>query len=125
MATYTSTQAGAWNTDATWGGGGHPDTNDDVAVIGHAVTYDAGVSAITWGNVSINDGGMLIFPVDSSWKLLFNTTGVLAIADGGEIRTGTSGAADYMGAAYKGQIHWPQGSAARNCFTLADGGAIN
>ena len=125
MATYTSTQAGDWNNVATWGGGGSPSANNDVVNIGHAVNYNLGVSALTFGNVSVTSGGMLIFPTDSSWKLLFNTTGVLAIASGGEIRTGTSGAAGYMSATYKGQIHWPQGAAARSNFTLADGGAIN
>ena len=125
MATYTSIQDGAWNTDATWDGGGHPSSNDDVAVIGHVVTYDAGVSSTTWGNVTVNNGGMLIFPVDSSWKMLFNATGVLTVNSGGEIRTGTSSAPDYMGAAYKGQLHWPQGSAARYVLVLNDGGAMN
>lgn len=37
---YTSTQAGNWSTDATWGGGGHP-VDGDTAIIRHAVAVDA------------------------------------------------------------------------------------
>ena len=125
MATYTSTQDGAWNTDATWGGGGHPSSNDDVAVIGHVVTYDAGVSAITWGNITVNSGGMLIFPIDASSKLLFNTTGVLTVNSGGEIRTGTSGAVGAVDDAYLLQLHWPQGSTDRYVFVQNNGSTIN
>lgn len=125
MTTYTTTQDGAWNTAATWGGSGYPNADDDIAVIGHKVTYDRGVSSTAFGNVTINNGGMLIFPVDSSWKIYFNATAILTINSGGEIRTGTTSAADYLGISYVGQIHFPQGSTVRTVFVLNDGGTIN
>lgn len=40
MATYTSTQTGLWNDSATWGGGGYPDTADDIANVHHKVEYN-------------------------------------------------------------------------------------
>jgi len=40
MATYTSTQTGLWNDSATWGGGGYPDTADDIANVRHKVEYN-------------------------------------------------------------------------------------
>lgn len=125
MATYTSTQDGAWNTDATWGGGGHPDTNADVVNIGHKVTYDAGESAVTWGTITVNNGGMLCFPNNANSDVIFPDLSVLAIAAGGEIRTGTVSAAANMDADKKLRILWAQGAAIRNVWTAADGGIIN
>lgn len=123
MADYTSTQNGNWNTDATWGGGGHPSANDDTATIGHEVTYDAGDSAITWGNVTINNAGVLIFPISSDSTILFNTTGVLTINGGGELRAGTSGApVDLANHCY---FHWPQGAALRIALDFNNSGIIN
>jgi hypothetical protein len=129
MATYTSTQNGAWNTDATWGGSGHPSANGDIVNIRHQVTWDRGVDTVTFNNILIPDtgtyAGMLVFPVDSSWKLLFDATGTLTINATGEIRTGTTSTADYMGSAYLGQIHWDYPAAARNSLVLTNGGKIN
>ncbi len=123
MATYNSAQAGNWNTDATWTEAGHPNANDDVMIITHDVTYDVGASAITWGNVTINSGGILIFPINADSTILFNTTGVLTINDGGELRAGTS--TTCIDKAYDCKFHWPQGSASRNVLVLNDGGKID
>ena len=123
MATYTSTQNGNWNTDATWGGGGHPTSNDDIAVIGHEVTYDAGDSAVTWGNVTINSSGILIFPTGANSTIVFNATGVLTVNSGGELRAGTS--VTPIGSAYHCYFRWPQGASVRNVLVLNDGGTIN
>lgn len=122
MATFNSAQDGNWNTDATWAEAGHPTANDDVIIITHDVAYDVGVSAITWGNCTINSGGILIFPIAASSKMLFNATGILTINNGGELRAGTNGAP--VGSSYLCQIHWPQG-AARNVLVLANGGKID
>ena len=122
-ATYTSTQAGNWNTDATWGGGGHPNLADDIAVIGHAVTYDVGESSIDWGNVTINNGGSLIFPTGASSKMEFNATAILTVNSGGTLQAGTSGTP--IGAAYTCKLHWPQGSSARYVFVINDGAIVN
>lgn len=124
-ATYTTTQDGNWNTDATWGGGGHPTSNDDIAVIGHDVTYDAGESAVTWGNVTVNSGGMLCFPTTQSSKIVFNATAILTVNSGGEIRTGTTSAVGAVGAAYTLRFEWPQGAAARYVLVLNDGATVN
>ena len=37
MADYTATQHGEWNTDATWGGGGHPTGVDGADINGKNV----------------------------------------------------------------------------------------
>ena len=125
MATYTTTQDGNWNTDATWGGGGHPTLNDDIVVIGHDVTFDAGVSAVTWGNVTINSGGMLCFPTTQSSKIVFNATAILTVNSGGEIRTGTTSTVGAVGAAYTLRFEFPQGAAARYVLVLNDGAIVN
>lgn len=125
MATYTTTQDGNDQSDATWGGGGHPTSNDDVRVIGHKVTYDAGVSAVTWGDITINSGGMLCFPTTQSSKVVFNSTAVLTVNSGGEIRTGTTSTVGAVGAAYTLRFEWPQGASARYVLVLNDGAIVN
>lgn len=123
MATFNSAANGDFTADATWAEAGHPDANDDVVIITHDVTYDVGVSAITWGNCTLNSGGILIFPIAASSKMLFNATGILTVNSGGELRAGTLGAP--IGASYLCQIHWPQGAATRNVLVLNNGGIIN
>ena len=123
MATYNSAQNGNWNTDATWTEAGHPNANDDITIITHDVTYDVGVSAVTWGNCTINSPGVLIFPIAANSKMLFNATGILTINSGGELRIGTSGSP--IGASYLCQLHWPQGASVRNALVLNDGGKID
>ena len=123
MGTFNSAQAGNWNTDATWTEAGHPVANDDIVIITHEVTYDVGVSGVTWGNCTLNSGGVLIFSISSNSKMLFNATGILTINNGGELRAGTSGSP--IAAANLCQIHWPQGAAARYTLALAAGGIIN
>lgn len=123
MGTFNSAQNGNWNTDATWAEAGHPTANDDVTIITHDVTYDVGVSAVTWGNCTLNSGGILIFPIAASSKMLFNATGILTVNNGGELRVGTSGSP--IGASYLCQLHWTQGAAARNVLVLNNGGKID
>ena len=89
MADYTSTQDGDWNATATWGGGGSPSVDDDTATIGHVVAYNLGVSIIDFGNVTINDGGTLRFPVDADSTINFNTTAILQVNGGGILEAGT------------------------------------
>ncbi|MFZ2724886.1 MAG: hypothetical protein WAX77_01405, partial [Methylococcaceae bacterium] len=125
MATYTTTQDGNDQSDATWGGGGHPTSNDDIRVIGHKVTYDAGVSAVTWGNITINNAGMLVLPINASSTLSFSGTAVLTVNSGGEIRTGTTSAAAAVGSAYTLTIQWSNGTTARNVFVVAVGGKVD
>lgn len=123
MATFNSAQNGNWNTDATWAEAGHPTANDDVTIITHDVTYDVGVSAITWGSCTINSGGILIFPINANSKMLFNDAKILTINNGGELRAGTNGAP--IGSGFLCQIHWPQGAAARYPLVLNAGGKID
>lgn len=126
MATYTAVQDGDWNDPDTWGGSGYPDADTDVVNTGaYKIAYNIGVSAITWGNITVAAGGMLYFPVNADWKILFTTTGVLTVASGGEIRTGTASAPAAMGGSYKGQMHWPQGSSARTVFSLTSNATVN
>lgn len=123
MGTFNSAQDGNWNTDATWAEAGHPTANDDVTILTHDVTYDVGVSAVTWGNCTINSGGILIFPIAANSKMLFSATGVLTINSGGELRAGTSGSP--IGSGFLCQLHWPQGAAGRNVLALSNGGKID
>ena len=122
MATYNSAQAGDFSADATWTEAGHPNANDDVANIAHAVDYNIGESAITWGNITLNSGGTLEFPTTASSDLIFNTTGILTINSGGKLACGSVGTP--LGTAYTLNIHWPQGAATRNTLVLNDGGEI-
>jgi hypothetical protein len=123
VATYTSTQAGNWNSVSTWGGGGYPNANDDVVNIGHAVTYNAGINPYTYGNVTITNGGTLTFPTGANSTLCFNTTGLLVVQSGGTFNAGTSSTP--IGASYKVRLLWPTGSSARECFQFANGSVIN
>jgi hypothetical protein len=125
MTLFTSIADGNWNDEATWDGTGYPNTDADDVNIGHKVIWNRGVDTVAFDAININNNVMLVFPVNSSWKLLFGATGILTINSGGEIRTGTITAPDYLGAAYLGQIHWPQGSSDRNVMVLNDGGKIN
>ncbi len=126
MATYTAVQDGNWNDPDTWGGGGYPNANADVVNTGaYKIAYNIGVSEITWGNITVAANGMLYFPVNENWKLLFTTTGVLSVASGAEIRTGTDVVPAVMGENYHGKMHWPQGSSARTVFSLTSNAAVN
>jgi hypothetical protein len=64
MSDWTSTQAGNWSDNATWGGGGHP-VSGDTATIGHAVAVDVtsavGDPTMFPGNtcITVNVGGTL------------------------------------------------------------------
>lgn len=125
MATYTSTQDGNWTDTATWGGGGYPSANADVVNIAHKVSYNAGVNTITYGVINVNNGGMLIFPPDSSWKLTFSTTGSLIVNSGGDVRIGTSTEIQEQSSSTVGQLHFPQGTSNRAVLTTRDGSYFN
>lgn len=58
MTAYTSTQAGDWNSAATWGGGGYPNASGDTATVSHDVTIPAGAT-ITCGACSVGGGETL------------------------------------------------------------------
>lgn len=58
MTAYTSTQAGNWNSAATWGGGGFPNNSADSATIAHTVTIPSGVTVTA--SVAINAGKSLV-----------------------------------------------------------------
>jgi len=119
MATYTSTQAGNWSSDAVWGGSGHPNVDDDVVNINHEVFYDMGVSSILWGNITIGTTGKLIFPTNASSDLLFNSTGILTI--NGEMSCGTE--VSPLDAAYKLRVLFTRGSAVANRLVAGTGDA--
>lgn len=123
MATYTSTQDGNWTADATWGGGGHPSVNGDIANIGHDVTFDGGIDAITYNDVTITSGGVLIFPINQNSEINFDATAVLTVESGGELRAGTSGSP--IGSSYNCDIKFPQGTVNRDVFVIDDGGTLN
>ncbi|MEK7153558.1 MAG: hypothetical protein AAB834_06415, partial [Patescibacteria group bacterium] len=46
-ATYTSSEDGAWATNATWGGGGYPVDGDTAKIAGHTVTVSTTAAATT------------------------------------------------------------------------------
>ncbi len=130
MATFTSTQNGVWRDGATWGnaspgaaGVDFPGVDNDVANIGHEVDYDAGATAVVWGNITITSGGVLIIPIDANSDILLNATAVLLVNSGGELRAGTLGAP--IDKAYTFNFHPPQGASARVVFQFPDGAIIN
>ncbi|MHA2019598.1 MAG: G8 domain-containing protein [Promethearchaeota archaeon] len=123
MATYNSAQDGNWNTDATWAEAGHPSANDDIVIMTHSVTYDAGDSVITWGNVTINAGGVLIFPTAADSTMEFNATGILTVNNNGELRAGTS--VTPINKSNHCYIQWPQGTIVRNTFIVNNGATLN
>jgi len=125
MADYTSTQNGNWNVGATWVGGVAPSLNGDTATIGHEVTYNLGDSAVTWGNVTINASGVLIFPIaaDSTMRIGDGAgSEALTINSGGELRAGTDGAP--IAAANHCYIYF-QRLAGGNSLVCNNGGIIN
>jgi len=75
MTTFTSVQNGDWDAGETWGngsGGDYPTktTADDVANIGHQVTYNIdNSSGNRMGNVNIQTGGELYFDTTASTYL--------------------------------------------------------
>ncbi len=123
MADYISTQSGDWNTAATWGGGGHPDTNGDTATIadGHEVDYNLGVSAIEFGNVTINAGGTLTFPTGSNSKIIFEQDAVFSIS--GTLNAGASGTP--VDASYTCIFEFVNASSARDIIDIEDGSTVN
>jgi hypothetical protein len=123
MALYTSTQDGNWSNAATWGGAGTPSINGDQASIGHDVTYDLGDSVIEFNDVTVTNGGVLIFPTSSDSTIKFDSTGILTVNSGGELRAGTSGTP--VNSTNHCYFHFPQGVAARFVVTINDGGIVN
>jgi hypothetical protein len=123
MALYTSTQDGNWSNAATWGGAGTPSINGDQASIGHDVTYDLGDSVIEFNDVTVTNGGVLIFPTSSDSTIKFDSTGILTVNSGGELRAGTSGTP--VNGTNHCYFHFPQGVAARFVVTINDGGIVN
>jgi hypothetical protein len=92
MATYTSTQDGPWNDVNTWGGGGYPQVTGDVVNIGHVVTMNVNFdpAAVAFGQVTINNGGVLVFARDrNTWLPLGQAD--LYLNSGGWLKVGESG----------------------------------
>lgn len=132
MATYTAIADGDWDNYLTWGStpGSYPQANGDIVNIsvsgsGYKVKYNIGESTVTWGSITVGNGGMLYFPTDASSKMIFAAESVLTINSGGEVRTGTSSAAGAVGSAYTCKIHFNQPSAAKNVIDHKNGGIIN
>lgn len=73
MTAYTSSGSGNWNTAATWGGSGYPQTGDTATIAnGHTITIPVSTTS-TCGAVTFNSGtGKLI--VNGTWNLGGNVT---------------------------------------------------
>ena len=119
MADYTSSTSGNWDADATWGGGGHPTSAGDTATIssGHTVTYNVN-STTVWGNITVN--GLLTFATGATTKLMIGQN-TIAIANGGELRIGASGAV--IGASYTATVDIASTSDSDR-ITIAEGGKL-
>jgi len=60
-ATYTATQSGDWNTNATWGGGGHPVAGDTANIPAFTVTVGVGTTAAAATvNLTANPAGITV-----------------------------------------------------------------
>ena len=106
---------------------GYPNANGDVVNLGHTVTYDLGDSTVTFGNITINSGGVLTFPSSANSTLYVGDTSgsnnaSITINSGGELRIGTSSTP--IGSAYHAIIYF-QRSAAGYSLVLNDGGILN
>ena len=89
MASYTSTQSGAFNSAATWGGGGSPSAAGDTfnVAAGHTVTYAADVNS---GNDGFGDSyiyGILVHEekMHMNGRLYIKGGGTLHSKSGSEI----------------------------------------
>lgn len=94
MSDYTSSQAGAWSNNATWGGSGHP-VDGDTATIGHDVWIDGnttvGKSLAATAAITINSGGTLRWhdTITGNWTLTIK--GLLIVNNGGTFMIGGTG----------------------------------
>ena len=75
MSSYTSTQNGAWNLTATWGGSGPPGNGDTATIAGHAITIG---TAITVGS-SPNTGGTAALEMQGGSTLAIGSGGSLIL----------------------------------------------
>jgi hypothetical protein len=84
MAAYSSTQSGNFNSAATWGGSGWPDTNTDTFTVnaGHTVTYNLTTPLNEGlGSSVVNSGGTFI--MDNNTAIRFNGAGTYHFAVSG------------------------------------------
>ena len=75
---YTTSGAGNWNTDASWGGGGDPTATGDTEQINHQVEI-TGASA----------GGDATFNAADTGNILFSASSTLTLDDSGGAASGT------------------------------------
>jgi len=76
-ATYVTTQSGKWSNVATWGGGGYPSADGDIAIIraAHSCTLDVDLSSLSTGLGGIQDTGFLYIQSNTGLKMQGNITG--------------------------------------------------
>ena len=76
-ATYVTTQSGKWSNVATWGGGGYPSADGDIAIIrsAHSCTLDVDLSGLTNGLGGIQDTGFLYIQSNTGLKMKGHITG--------------------------------------------------
>ena len=128
MAAFTSAATGDWNASATWGktgappvkGTDYPGTAGDTFTItaGHTVTYNVSETN-ELGASTIN--GLLTFATGASTKLTFGHVD-LTIANGGELRIGTTAGSAIIGAAYTAELYWNTTSDNAKGLVIAAGG---
>lgn len=130
MTTFNSTQSGNWDDGGTWGlnspgvaGVDYPGIVGDVVNIGsgHAVAYDAGDSAVVWGNITI--AGSLDFPDDADSTLILGSAATLTVNATGSLIVGTL--ANPIGSAYKAQILFTYPGSSRTFVDTLDGATLS
>ncbi len=80
---FTSTQSGPWNVDATWGGAGHPTSTADTVTIvsGDIVTVSSADLTAVCGTLTINNAADAILSMEDGGLLKVETS-VTVIGDG-------------------------------------------
>jgi len=122
---FTSARSGLWDASDvdTWGQGAgvYPQTAGDVWTVaaGHTVTYNK-VSTVELGLGTIN--GLLTFLNSMSTKLTMNHNNI-AIANGGELRIGSSGAG-IIPKAYTAELIFNTTSDWAKGIAIANGGKL-
>jgi len=91
-ATYTSSGGGDWNTNSTWGGGGHPIAGDIANIAGHAITVnatDAAATTVTFtvsgGSISVGSGRQLAISGTMTLKSFITGNSAATLSGSGQI----------------------------------------
>lgn len=129
MTTFTSTQSGNWADGASWGlnspgvaGVDYPGLTGDVVNVsdGHTITYNAGVNANVFGNITLS--GTLTFLTYTNSDLIIGAAATLTVNATGSLLMGTE--TTPIQSPYKARLLFVNPASLRVCFTCLDGATV-